>query len=167
MCENEVFENEVFENEVCENEVCENEVFENEVCENEVCENEVCENEVCENEVFEDALNIYQSELKKSSELEQIFITRLKEMLEAKQNYLLSRDEVLDTIDNCILAKKKWELQERVVKFILREDKNYNNIYKQFKAYIYKKRQEEMDIENPNKNSYTENISPFDMKHKL
>jgi hypothetical protein len=131
--------------------MCENEVCKNEVCKNEVCENEVCENEVCENEVFEDALNVYQSELKKSCELEQIFITRLKEMLEAKQNYLLSRDEVVDAIDNCILAKTKWELQANVVKFILREDKNYNKAYKEFKDYIYMKRLEEEIMLYPNK----------------
>jgi len=131
--------------------MCENEVCENEVCENEVCENEVYENEVCENEVFEDALNIYQSELNKSCELEQIFITSFKEMLEAKQNYLLSRDEVVDAIDNCILAKTKWELQAKVVKFILREDKNYNKAYKEFKDYIYMKRLEEEIMLYPNK----------------
>ena len=72
-------------------------------------------------------------------------------MLEAKQNYLLSSDEVLDTIDNCILAKTKWELQARIVKFILREDKNYNKIYKEFKDYIYMKRQEEDIMLYPNK----------------
>ena len=128
-----------------------NEVCKNEVCKNEVCENEVCENEVYENEVFEDALNVYQSELKKSLELEQIFIIRLKEMLKAKQNYLSSRDEVVDAIENCILAKTKWELQVRVVKFILREDKNYNKAYKEFKDYICIKRLEEDIMLYPNK----------------
>jgi hypothetical protein len=121
----------------------------------------------CEDE-FEDALTSdYECELMKCRKLEKIYIISNKKRLEAKKNPLLSIEEIQTAINESNLAKQAWEMQERIVTFILHKDEKYHMAYTAFKAYIDTKILEEDYIAESNTIEYKKNISPFIFRHKL
>ena len=108
----------------------------------------------------------------KCRKLEKKYIISNKKRLEAKVNPLLSIEEIRTAINESNLAKQAWEMQERIVTFILHKDEKFHMAYTAFKSYIETKILEEDYIAESNniickKNEYKENISPVAFRHKL
>ena len=69
--------------------------------------------------------NDYHAESIKCRKLEQIYMSKNRQRLEARGNYELPIEELRNAIRESNLAKKDWELQEKIVKFVLHNNKKY------------------------------------------